>query len=261
MKPDELQLLADLLGKVTIAYRAIVGDRPLAQFGGFEVGCAVPALVEHVILQAKAVGELALLSETYAPAAAGCARSAMEVGTLAAWLSKPREAHDREARWLGYFKSLEEFSRRMANELKNLDPNVPRELDETIAKYMKGMTAPRFGKAIVPVPKPSMKAMLADLDYEYLYPAYREVCEVIHGGPDTINRHRVFHRSRELPMGFEFGVFPDAVDWQIVFRITSWGVAVASYHSLRNFGIKNAVSAGILEAHKRLIEVLDRIKS
>ena len=261
MKPDELRLVVDSLGKVITAYRAIAGENPLAEFGGFEVDCAVPALVEHVILQAKAVSELARLSETYAPAAAGCARSAMEVGTLAAWLSKPREAHDREARWLGYFKSLEEFSRKMANELKNLDPNVPRVLDETIAKYMKGMTAPRFGKPIVPVPKPSMKAMLADLGYEHLYPGYREVCEVIHGGPETINRHRIFHRSRELPMGFEFGVFTDGVDWQIVFRITSWGVAVACYHSLRNFGIKNAVSAGILDAHKRLIEVLDKVAS
>lgn len=260
MKPNELQLLADSLEQVIEAYRAIAGEQPLVEFGGFEVDCAVPALVEHVILQAKAVGDLARLSVTYAPAAAGCARSAMEVGALAAWLSKPSEAHDREGRWLGYFKSLEDFNRNMANELKTLDPNVSRELDETIAKYMKGMCAPRFGKTITLVSKPKMKAMLADLDYEHLYPAYREVCEVIHGGPETINRHRVFHRSRELPMGFEFGVFPDEFDWQTVFRIASWGVAVGGYYSLENFRITNAATAGLLDAHKRLIELLDSLK-
>lgn len=258
MKPDGLQLLAQSLEQVISAYRALAGEKPLVAFGGFEVDCAVPALVEHVRLQAKAVGELARLNIMYSPAAAGCARSAMEVGTLAAWLSKPNDAHDREGRWLGYFKALEGFSRKMANELKSLDPNVSRQLDETIARYMKGMCAPRFGKTIVPVPKPSMKAMLADLGYEHLYPAYREVCEVIHGGPDTINRHRVFHRSRELPMGFEFGVFPDELDWQIAFRITSWGVAMSGYHSLRNFGITNSASAGLLGAHTRLIELLDK---
>lgn len=258
MKPNELQLLAESLEQVISAYRALAGEQPLVEFRGFEVDCAVPALIEHAILQAKAAGELARLNVAYSPAAASCARSAMEVGALAAWLSKPNEPHDREGRWLGYFKSLEEFSRRMANELKNLDPNVPRQLDETIAKYMKGMCAPRFGKTITLVPRPSMKAMLADLGYEHLYPAYREVCEVIHGGPDTINRHRVFHRSRELPMGFEFGVFPDEMDWQIAFRIASWGVAVSGYHSLRNFGITTSASAGLLDAHNRLIELLDK---
>jgi hypothetical protein len=49
------------------------------------------------------------------------------------------------------------------------------------------------------------QGQVATIDYDHLYAGYCELCEIIHGGPETIVRHRIPHHSLLVPMGFEFG--------------------------------------------------------
>jgi len=261
MDKVELRTLAEALGELINAYRILTGKRPMAPFVGFAVDCGTPALVEHIILQAKAVCLLAESSQDFAPVAAACARSAMEVGALVAWLAKPQDSYEREGRWLGYFKSLEDFYRKQAKELKTRDPKESKEAQEILSSDLKKMSAPRFGRNIVPVSKPSLKDMMIDLGYEHLYTSYRELCELIHGGPETISRHRAPYRSLSIPFGFEFGLFSNnKLDWQIIFKATGWGVGVSAYHSSLNLGFNNSKCANLLNAHKRLEALVGQLK-
>ncbi len=255
-----LRPLVDALNQLIGAYRNLNGEEPVAEFVGFGVDCGVPALIEFIILQAKAVCLLAESNDVFASAAAACARSAMEVGALAAWLAKPTDRHEREGRWLGYFKSLEDFYRKQAKDLKGRNPDEVKEANERLSNHLKTLCLPRFGREIIPVSKPSLRQMISDLGYDHLYAGYRELCEIIHGGPETIVRHRIPHQSWAVPMGFQFGVFRDSkLDWRIVFKMTGWGVGVSSYHCCRNSGFDNSKCSALIDAHEQLIKVVDRL--
>jgi hypothetical protein len=91
--------------------------------------------------------------------------------------------------------------------------------------------------------------------------SYRELCELIHGGPETISRHRAPYRSLSIPFGFEFGLFSNnKLDWQIIFKATGWGVGVSAYHSSLNLGFNNSKCANLLNAHKRLEALVGQLK-
>lgn len=185
----------------------------------------------------------------------------MEVGALAAWLARPDDIYDREARWIGYFKTLESFHRKMADHFRSTNPQLAKELEDCISANMR-LPETRFGRRIIPVKKPSLKDIVSDLGYSHVYAAYREVCEVIHGGPEMVVRHRRRHSvpGQHQLMAFVFGVHPADEDWWIAFRVTGWGLAVSTYHSLRNFNFNNAQLQPILDAHHRLNGRLDELR-
>lgn len=257
MNNGHLSKAAEALNELIAEYRKLVGEKPIVAFTGFEVDCGIPALVEHVVLQVRAVSELAKLSPDFASAAAGSARSAMEVAALAVWLATPKDPYVREGRWLGYFRTLGDHYRKTAAELKLSDPEVARDIETVMSKYIDGMTGTRFGREVALISKPSLKQMMTDVNYGHLYPGYRTACEIVHGGPETIMRHRRTHKTPTIPMGFEFGLFPIKQDWPIIFKMSGWGVGVSGYHCARILGFRNDACSQLFASHKRLNQIID----
>jgi hypothetical protein len=143
------------------------------------------------------VHDLGVVGTDRYPAAAACARSAFEVGAIAAWFLVPDDPFERESRWLGWFKSNERFYTNISNDLRSLSPEVAESFKQTATQYSKwrtGIEARLPGGKVTE--KPAIPNILKELGFLHLYGTYRALSQVTHAEPDAT---RLVHKVEYIP--------------------------------------------------------------
>ena len=144
------------------------------------------------------IGGVAALAKTdlfFLPPAYVASRAALETSIKIMWLLKPENVFDREARYLAHMASEEEFYRRTGELIKKSQPDSdqpdPAEWEKAASEIRNFI---RSVECALPHPAkplkamPSFRAMLVDLDLEYIYEEYIYLSQFSHGT----------HRCREL---------------------------------------------------------------
>lgn len=234
----DIELVATRLRSLIAAAKAEIGS-PLEVPGEpYQYIASSAALTEVVMQQAEVCCKLMLMDVRYYFAGASCARSAFEAAVAAAWICDPKDPLEKEGRWLGCQDQMSKFHRNMAAGLKDVDPS----LDESAAPIRalhEIMKQRSIGGREIPVePRPGFEEMLRAVGYHGLYPSYRDLCEIVHVGPEMVARfmagvsdggpprYRIFHR----PFGNE---------WEIPVLTVGWSIALASMATLHELGASN----------------------
>jgi hypothetical protein len=151
------------------------------------------------ITNGRAVHDLGTIGVTRYTASAACARSAFEVGAVAAWLQVPHDPFEREGRWLGWFKANERFYSKLAVDLEPVASELARAMKEIATRHVKWRTAI---EAKLPhakmTEKPPLPNILGELRSLHLYRLYRTVSQIVHGEPDASRWvHRIDYAFRD----------------------------------------------------------------
>jgi hypothetical protein len=194
------------------------------------------SLILLAITNAHALHDLGKISHARYTAAAACARSAFEIGAVAAWLQVPDDPFEREGRWLGWLKANERFYSKLAVDLVPISSELVEAMKNTAAHYLKWMSAIEaklpHGKIIE---KPALANILTELGSSHLYMTYRGVSQIVHGEPDgTRTVYRVDYVFKDPKAKDEiaetvgqrssWGFFTTESEWDILLKMATWGV-------------------------------------
>jgi hypothetical protein len=231
-----------------------IGSGTDVPFLGFEYDAASAALMEITLQHAEAFHELAKCDERFFFAAASCARSAMEAAVTLAWICDPKDKIEKEGRWLGYYDGLAKFHANMARELGNVDPEIPKEID-LLNKFHGEVRNRTIGGKLIPiVAKPSMEQMMTSLGYGELYTSYRELCHIIHIGPEMVWRFKQGVNFNNEFSGFRITQRSLGGEWNIPFLVIGWSVALSVIATLVELGDSTAHLRSVHDAQKALTE-------
>ena len=242
------------LARLIDVCRKKIGAGTDIPFLGFEYDSNAAALMEIVLQHAEALRELAKEEERFFFAASSCARSAMEAAVVLAWILDPKDKAQKEGRWLGYYETMIKFHRIMSKELVDVDPAI----DEDAAKLRDAHEIVRNrkidGKDIPIQAKPSMEQMMASTGYGPLYSSYRELCQIVHVGPEMVFRFKQGVQFDNGLSGYRITRRMLGSEWTVPFLATGWSVALAVIATLTELGDSSSNLRDIHEAQKALMD-------
>ena len=244
------------LEKLIAASRAKIGSGTDVIFVDYEYESILAALMEIVLQHAESLRELAKGEDRFFFSAASCARSAMEAAIILTWIRKPNDRLIKEGRWLGYYATMERFHQNMSRELSATDPGIdePAAKLRAIHEVIKSRTV-----AGVPIPiqeKPSVEVMLRELGYADLYSSYRELCQIVHVGPEMVFRFRKGVEYENGLTGFRVTRRMFGNEWHVPFLAIAWSVALAVIETLVELGETPENLRSVHEAQKHLTDYI-----
>jgi hypothetical protein len=238
--------------------RSHIGSGTDVPFLGFEYDAAVAALMEITLQHAEAFYELAKCDERFFFSAASCARSAMEAAVTLAWICDPKDKIEKEGRWLGYYDGLAKFHANMAKELGESDPELPVEINLLNKRHEEVRNRTIAGKPIPIEAKPSMEQMMTSLGYKELYTSYRELCHIIHIGPEMVCRFKQGVHFDNGLSGFRITQRTLGGEWDIPFLVIGWSIALSVIATLVELGDSAANLRPVHDAQKALMEYVKK---
>lgn len=227
-----------LAGQVATV-RAALGHPMVIEAVDFEYLSSMAAYTEIVLQHADVFTRLTTANGQYFFAAASAARSAFEAAVMAAWIRMPSEKVRKEGRWLGIQEGMKKAHRNYARELGEIDPSLDesaapiRELHELLKNRSIG------GQSIPVETKPNAEAMLRDIGFSGMYTAYRELCEIVHVGPEMVLRYK---DGSDKDENSKIVIRPRmfTTDWVIPFLTIGWSVSTSSMATLVEIGTDSA---------------------
>lgn len=212
---------------------------------------------EIVLRHAEAIVDLAEKDESLFFAAAACARSAKEAAVTQAWILDPKTRIEKEGRWLGYFETINKFHRNLNDELSDVDPNIDEELKD-FSSYMDELKSRLIdGRPIDVVKKPRVMDMLDAIGYKSLYSSYRELCEIVHIGPEMVMRFKKGKRNSNGSLSVNITNCYLGNEWHIPFLAIGWATSLASMSLLHEFKRPIDKLKKLHSFHVKLNESLD----
>ncbi|MCX6898564.1 MAG: DUF5677 domain-containing protein [Verrucomicrobia bacterium] len=236
--------------------RSIIGSGTDVAFLGFEYDSSAAAFMEITLQHAEAFHAIASGGESLYFAAASCARSAMEAAATVAWICAPNEKVEKEGRWLGYYDSMATFHTNQAEALQDIDPEISSAVESFRSVQTNIRNRTINGKRIPIVAKPSFRQLLNSIGHGEHYASYRELCEIVHIGPEMV------HRFVE-PMTFSNGISGFRIsprkfggEWTVPFLVIGWSVALSVNTALIELGDTPTKLVPIHEAQKQLTDCI-----
>lgn len=242
-----------------------------SNLGRYESDAAAMSLVILAASNAWAVHDLGITSPIRYPACAACARCAFEVGAVAAWLLVPDDPFQREGRWLGWFKANERFYTTLSNDLSPVSPELAEAMRQTAIHHSNWR---RTLEAKLPrgevTEKPAMPIILKELGFLQLYPAYREISQVVHGEPQATSLvHKVEYTAKDSSSTdaiFEavgqrhfWGSFASESDWALAIRMASWSLMISLPKLLSRIKAFDCDSDPLFQQQAALHQALERL--
>ena len=214
-----------LLENLNVCCREKIGEDLKLPFDGFDYRPSCAALMEITLQHSNAFFSLANISQNYFFAAASCARAAIEASTTVAWICEPKSKIEKEGRWLGYNGSLRRFHRIINQELSSEDPELS-SFPEEMEKADKLVRERKIdGESIPVVDKPNQEQMMRVCGIHDLYASYRELCQIVHVGPELLMRFKEKIEIEDDVFGYRIQQEVWDTDWHIPYLTIAHSVA------------------------------------
>jgi len=214
--------------------------------GDYEVQRAALAMVELVSQFAQAIIDLGRVGHHRYVAACACARSAFEIGATATWLVLPEDPSVRVNRWVDYFRAMDRFWNNLGNELSSVMPELSETALRQAEQYAEHRRVVEVGlPAVRPQPRPNLQQILNELRHPDLYVAYRIMCQMVHGEPESL-LITMGNRGSSLM----FGSFAEATSWVIPIRMTVWSLTISAPTVLQRVGVASGLCEPIYEQER-----------
>jgi hypothetical protein len=245
------------LDDVTAAFnsgRAALSSAPTR----YEADFAAFRLMQLVWLHVNSISHISTIPCTGSHLASAwvLARSAFETAVTALWLVIEDDWKEREARWLGWVASEEEYLRKLATEFESINPASAASY---IAKAHRLKDRREAITRLLPkdsrYKRPSMPQLLKEVGAEgRFYIPYRVTSQVVHGSAGA-DEWAVRHEGNMIFLGNAVAL----PSWKDLFRMASWSVVQPGVIVLARSGAPSDACDKLLSSHKRLLEVTERL--
>ncbi len=258
MSDENYRACIEALDDVTAAFRdgrAEVSSAPTR----YEADFAAFKLMQLAWIHVNSLSHIASIPYTgsHIASALVLARSAFETGLTAYWLSKDDDWKEREARWLGWITSEEDYWNNLAKEFETLNPAFSASAVGKVRVLESRRTAitkllPKDSRSKRPKPWQMLKEVGVEQKY-YIF--YRITSQVAHGGAGS-DEWAV--RREDDRISWANVVEPSS--WKELFRMASWSIAQPGTVVLMRAGASSDARARLGSCHDKLLEVTHRLE-
>jgi hypothetical protein len=226
----------------------------------YEADFAAFKLMQLVWLHVNSVSHLAAIpyAGSHLASAWVLARSAFETGATALWLAMDDDWKEREARWLGWVTSEEDYWAKLAKEFESLNPSfaassierarLHKERREAITRLL-----PKDSRS----KRPAMPQLLKEvgMDQRYYIP-YRITSHIVHGGAGA-DEWAIQRKGDVISFGHASGLS----SWKDLFRMASWSIVQPGTVVLARSGASSVACRQLLSCHENLVDVTERLEN
>lgn len=224
----------------------------------YEADFAAFRLMQLVWLHVNSISHISTIPCTGSHLASAwvLARSAFETAVTALWLVIEDDWKEREARWLGWVTSEEEYWAKLATEFERI---APASVEPCIAKVHRLKDRREAITKLLPkdsrLRRPKMPQMIKEVGLEQrYYIPYRVTSHVAHGGAGA-DEWAVRCEGNRIFLGNVEAIS----SWKDLFRMASWSVVRPGVIVLTRSGASSDACDKLLSSHKRLLEVTERL--
>lgn len=212
-------LLDNFIHRITQAFDTI------PNMGEYEAIIEGLNLLVLIIRNVEAVIILARTDLVLYPGAMNLTRSVFEMAMKTLWMLDPKDAFDREVRWLAQLQTEEEFFDRISKRLGNQGLDITDLLrSRDIISGFKNAVTKKLPEPYKPISKiPNLVSMMESINLENKYSSYILLSQFSHGTHIATGTYR-----KGLGNGKKYGEFITPMNWGGVFSICWFSLANTS---------------------------------